>query len=188
MRRTAFVPVVTAVLVLSFAGCDDKEKQEAHDRAIAESAAATAAAAQADKDKAAAQADKDKAAAVAAQAEAQAAAAHAQAAAEGERLALAKREAPSLVSVTAAGCRCATGHTIVVSCRLQNGSQVPVVVSLAAASETGTLGVSARGNGASAFRLAPGQDVVQEVTTYFSALMGCSSCSASECSGSVAAP
>lgn len=121
-------------------------------------------------------------------AQAQAEAERARAAAEAERLALAKREAPNLVSVTAAGCRCATGHTIVVSCRVQNGARVPVVVSLAAASETGSLGVSARGNGPSAFRLAPGQDVVQEVTTYFSALMNCSSCSASECSGSVAAP
>ena len=127
-------------------------------------------------------------AAAAQAAQAQAEAEGARAAAEAERLALAKREAPNLVSVTAAGCRCANGHTIVVSCSVQNGAQVPVTVSLTAASETGGLGISARGNGPSAFRLAPGQDVVKEVTTYFSGLMDCSSCSASKCRGSVEAP
>jgi len=118
-------------------------------------------------------------------AQARADAEHAREAAQAERAALLKREAPSHVLVAATGCRCAPGQTIVVSCQVLNDAQVPVEVSLAAASETGTLGHGARGTTTQPLRLAPGKDVTQEVTTYFSAGWDCSSCANSECTASV---
>lgn len=101
--------------------------------------------------------------------------------AKAEREAALKREAPSLVSVSATGCRCAAGTSIVVSCRIQNGAQVPVLVSLSAYSQTGTMGQDARGNTTSSLRLDPGKDLIQEVTTYFSSGSDCLSCRNSAC-------
>lgn len=108
----------------------------------------------------------------------------AQATADAERVLL-TQEAPGRVSVSASGCRCSAGQTIIVSCRIQNKAQVPVEVSLAAASQTGTMGHDARGNSSTPLSVDPGDDVVAEVTTYFSAGSDCWSCTNSECKASV---
>jgi hypothetical protein len=66
--------------------------------------------------------------------------------------------------------------------RLTDGSWV---ISLVAASQTGTMGHDARGNTTRPLSLDPGKDIIQEVTTYFSAGSDCLSCANSECKASV---
>lgn len=107
--------------------------------------------------------------------------------AEAERLKRARSEAPSKITVFGSGCRCSANKTIVVSCNVKSAAEVAVDIQIAASAETGTWKINSSGK-LLLTGVTPGQITVQEVTTSFSGMKNCSSCTSSICNASSVVP
>jgi hypothetical protein len=100
--------------------------------------------------------------------------------ADEEKLKRQRLEAPKKISVAATGCSCTANHTITVTCRLTSAAEVPVDVTVGAASETGSWGFKSAG-AVQVSGLSAGKSFDSTVITKFSALKDCSSCKSSTC-------